>query len=361
MVFTTLDPLKWSLDPSSLSWLQFSQRKENDDGRRVVDRDLAVYPGEAMVEASVLVLDANEVHVERMRGDGPLLNDLGEERRVRIEAHADPAELEDPFDVALITLKAPYLESALEPLLERGLVETFVSLGNGLVQERIAGIVGEGNLIWGTVEWGATNLGPGHLAQTTQGHFVIGEPEGSIRERTRILAEALGAVDEVRVTENIRGQVWSKLLVNSAFSGLGAVSGLLYGDVVDDPDGREVALALWREGYDVGLAQNLELEDVLGVPAESLVVRSAEDRERADGALEVAMRQAGATKASMLQDLERGVKTEVDVINGGVVEKGEEYGVETPLNSRVVELVHAMERGERRPDRDTFGELHELA
>ena len=309
----------------------------------------------------VAVLDANEEHVERMRGDGLLLDDLGEERRVRIDAHTDPARLDGPFDFSLITLKAPYLESALEPLLERGLVETFVSLGNGLVQERIAGIVGEGNLIWGTVEWGATNLGPGHLAQTTRGHFVIGEPDGNVRERTRLLAEALQAVDEVRVTENIRGQVWSKLLVNSAFSGLGAVSGLLYRDVVGDPEGREVALALWRESYDVGQAQNLELEDVLGVPAESLVVRSAEDKERADGALEVAMRQAGATKASMLQDLERGVKTEVDVINGGVVEKGRKYGVETPLNSRVVELVHAMERGERSPGRDTLRELRELA
>ena len=69
------------------------------------------------------------------------------------------------------------------------------------------------------------------------------------------------------------------------------------------------------------------------------------------------MQQAGATKASMLQDLERGVETEVDVINGGVVEKGREYGVKTPLNSSVVELVHAMERGERRPGRDVFGEL----
>jgi 2-dehydropantoate 2-reductase len=59
----------------------------------------------------------------------------------------------------------------------------------------------------------------------------------------------------------------------------------------------------------------------------------------------------------MLQDLERGIKTEVDVINGGVVKKGREHGVETPLNSRVVELVHAMERGERRPGRDAFGEL----
>src|SRR5918997_3990636 len=278
----------------------------------------------------VAVLDANEEHVERMRGDGLLLDDLGEERRVRIDAHADPDGLDGPFDFALITLKAPYLETALKPLLERGLVETFVSLGNGLVQERIAGIVGEEHLIWGTVEWGATNLGPGHLAQTTRGHFVIGEPEGSIRDRTRILAEALGAVDEVRVTENIRGQVWSKLLVNSAFSGLGAISGLLYREVISDSAGKEAALAVWREGYDVGVAQEITLDEVLGVAAESLVVRGPEDRQRADEALALAMGYAGATKASMLQDLERGAKTEVDVINGGVVERGSEYGVATP-------------------------------
>ena len=75
----------------------------------------------------VAVLDANEEHVERMRTDGLLIDDLGEERRVRLEAHADPAELDGPFDFALITLKAPHLESALAPLLERGLAETFVS------------------------------------------------------------------------------------------------------------------------------------------------------------------------------------------------------------------------------------------
>ncbi len=309
----------------------------------------------------VTVLDANEEHVERMRGDGLLIDDLGEERRVPLDAHAGTAGFDGPFDFALITLKAPHLEGALRPLLDHRLVNTFVSLGNGLVQERVAGILGEEHLIWGTVEWGATNLGPGRLARTTRGPFIIGEPDGSVRERTRLLADALGTVDEARVTENIRGQVWSKLLVNSAFSGLGAVSGLLYREVVADPDGKEAALALWCEGYDVGMAQNLELDDVLGVPAESLVARSPEDRERAQEALEAAMKQAGATKASMLQDLERGLKTEVDVINGGVVEKGRECGLETPLNSRVVELMHAMERGERRPGRDVFGELRELA
>jgi 2-dehydropantoate 2-reductase len=69
---------------------------------------------------------------------------------------------------------------------------------------------------------------------------------------------------------------------------------------------------------------------------------------------------AGATKASMLQDLEKGAKTEVDVINGGVVERGRACGVETPLNARVVELMHTMERGDRRPGRDVFEELQAL-
>ena len=309
----------------------------------------------------VSVLDANEEHVEKMRDPGLLLDDLGEERRVSLDAHSGPADLEDPFDFALVTLKAPHLESALGPLVECGLAKAFVSLGNGLVQDHIASIVGEENLIVGTVEWGATNLGAGYLARTTRAPFVVGEPDGETKDRTRLLADALATVADVRITENIGGQVWSKLLVNSTFSGLGAVSGLLYREVVADPAGKEAALAVWREGYDVGMAQAITLDKVLGVPAESLVERGPEARQKADEALRVAMGYAGATKASMLQDLERGAKTEVDVINGGVVERGREYGVETPLNERVVELVHAMERGERRPGRDAFEELRTLA
>ena len=305
----------------------------------------------------VAVLDANREHVARMREPGLLLDELGEERTVVLEAHADPAELEGPFDFALVTVKAPHLEAALGPLAERGLAQTYVSLGNGLVQERIAEIVGGEKLIVGTLEWGANNLGPGHVAQTTRSPFVIGELDGDARERTRLLAEALETVAEVRLTPNIRGQVWSKLLVNSTFSGLGAVSGLLYGEVVGDPDGKEAALALWREGYDVGQAQGLEPEEVLGVEPEALVVRGPEDRGRAEEALDVAMEYGAAVKASMLQDLERGLKTEVDVINGGVVRKGREHGVETPLNARVVELMHAMEGGERRPGRDALREI----
>ena len=107
------------------------------------------------------------------------------------------------------------------------------------------------------------------------------------------------------------------------------------------------------------MAQRLTLEKVLGVEAGDLVLRGPEDRGRVEEAIGVAMGYAGATKASMLQDLERGLKTEVDVINGAVVDRGREYGVETPVNSRVVELMHAMERGERHPGMEVFGDLRD--
>jgi len=102
----------------------------------------------------VAVLDANEEHVQRMRDPGLLVDDLGDEHRVKIDAYTDSAELDDSFAFALVTLKAPQLEAALGPLHSRRLAETFVSLGNGLVQERVSGIVGGENLIWGIVEWG---------------------------------------------------------------------------------------------------------------------------------------------------------------------------------------------------------------
>ena len=291
----------------------------------------------------VVVLDADAGHVERLNA-GLRLDELGEERTVEVEAVTEaPGER---FDFALVTVKAAHHEAALAPVD----AECFVSLGNGLVQDRIAELVGGDRLIAGIVEWGATNLGPGHLAQTTRGPFVVGELDGPPRERTRRLAEVLSPAAECKVTDDIRSVIWAKLLVNSVFSGLGAVAGETYAEVVARDEGRGAALRMWREGYEVGLAQGLRPGKVLGVEASALA-------EGDEGALEEAMRRHGATKASMLQDLERGVPTEVDVIDGAVVARGREHGVPTPLHERVVELIHAAERGERSPGPEGLREL----
>ncbi len=149
-------------------------------------------------------------------------------------------------------------------------------------------------------------------------------------------------------------------MVNSTFSGLGTVGGLLYREVVADPLGRELAYGLWTEGYDVGRAAGIEMPDVLGVSAQALALRDANTRGLDEAALAVLMRTAGAVKASMLQDLERGNATEIDFINGAVVAKGAQHGVLTPLNAAVVELVHRAENQTYSPGPAGFESLRDL-
>jgi 2-dehydropantoate 2-reductase len=299
----------------------------------------------------VVALDANREHVERLRDPGLALDRAGETHRVKLEAYTSADEVDGEFDFALIAVKAPAIEAALTPLVGRDMVETYVSLGNGVVHDRIAAIVGPERLLVGTVELGATNLGPGHVRQTTINPFVIGELDGSIRDRTRALARLLEPVEEVRITDNIRGQLWSKLLVNSALSGVGVVGGCTYGEVAAHPEGRRAIFEVWTEGHEIGMAQGLSLETVLGI--EPVQLASADESERT-AALETVVRQAGATRASMLQDVERGARTEVDVINGGVVATARKIGTSAPLNASVVEIVQGYERGESAPSTDMF-------
>jgi 2-dehydropantoate 2-reductase len=292
--------------------------------------------------ARVVVLDADERHVQRLRQPGLIYQELGVEHTVALDAVGSAAELDGEFDFALIAVKSPFHRAALEPLVAAPRIEAFVTLGNGLIQDRIAELVGRDRLLSCIVEWGGTNLGPGRVVRDTIAPMVVGELDGSERERTRLLARCLEPVAEVRLTRNLRGQIWSKLLVNSAFTGLSAVSGLRYGEVAEHPDGRTAVYEIWAEGFAVGWAEGLTLERVLDVEPRELI-------DRDDAALARMMAIAGNTKPSMLQDLEQGRATEVDVVNGGVAARGRDHGIATPFNDRVVELVHAMERGERSP------------
>lgn len=306
----------------------------------------------------VVALDADREQVARLRDPGLTLERFGESRTVALEAYASVEEVEGEFEFALIAVKAPAIEVALTPLAERDIVETYVSLGNGLVHDRISAIVGSGRLLVGTVELGATNLGAGHVRQTTSNPFVIGELDGGVRDRIRALARVLEPVDDVRVTGNIRGQLWSKLLVNSTLSGLGVVGGCTYAEVAEHAEGRQAILDVWREGYRIGVKQGLSLEPVLGIEPEALA--SEDERERAT-ALEVVVRQAGATRASMLQDVERGLRTEVDVINGGVVRTAAAIGASAPLNASIVEAVQGFERGQASPSPELFARVRRAA
>ncbi|MGZ4278869.1 MAG: ketopantoate reductase family protein, partial [Solirubrobacteraceae bacterium] len=174
----------------------------------------------------VVVLDADERHVALLREPGLTYEEAGAQHTVALDAVGSPDQLDGEFDFALVAVKSPFHEAALEPLVARGGIDAFVSLGNGLIQDRMAQLVGADRLLSCIVEWGGTNLGPGHVVRDTIAPMVVGELDGSQRPRTQLLARCLEAVGDVRLTRNVRGQIWSKLLVNSAFTGLSAVSGL---------------------------------------------------------------------------------------------------------------------------------------
>lgn len=309
----------------------------------------------------VTVLDADHRHATSLRDPGLLFEEVdGQISRRRLQAVSDPAELTGHFDFALLTVKSLALRPAVTPLVEAGLVDTYVALGNGLVQDLVQSLVGRDRLIVGLIEWGATNLGPGHLQQTTDAPTVVGELDGSSTERLARLQRILASIAEAKTTATIASQVWTKLLLNSTFSGLGAAGGCLYRDVAADPVGREVALQLWREGYDTARALGMTLGEVFATPADQLVTRDATDRAAAEDALDRLMVRAGPTKASMLQDLQRSRPTEVDVINGGVVEAARTIGREAPLNAELTQIIHEIESGACQAGPEAFQRLAKL-
>src|SRR4051794_22471312 len=120
----------------------------------------------AKLDAEVVVLDANAEHVAKLNDPGLVIND---DPPVPMDAVASVEHLDGAFDFALLAVKAPLHEQAIPPLVERGGIGAFVTLGNGLIQDRIERMVGEGNLLACLVEWGGTNAGPGHLIRDSEG------------------------------------------------------------------------------------------------------------------------------------------------------------------------------------------------
>lgn len=305
----------------------------------------------------VVVLEADPAHARLIREPGLVVERAGRRTVVPMAVAERPEDLQGRFDVALVFLKAVHLESALPALARRDLVDVYVCFGNGLVQSKVRNMVGVDQLVVGIVEWGATRVAPGHVARTTDAPFVLGEMDGSRTDRVTRIASLLTPVAPVEVVDRIDARIWSKLILNCTFSGLGAASGLLYSEIAADPVGRDVAYRVWTEGCVVASHAVSGLDRVAGVDPMDLVMRSPADRATADIGLDALMKKLGPTKASMLQDLEAGRLTEVDVINGGVASVGAQLGVATPYNDALVRIIHEAELGKRTPHPDVFAEL----
>lgn len=159
----------------------------------------------------------------------------------------------------------------------------------------------------------------------------------------------------VEIDRNFIGTRWSKLLINSAFSGMSAVLGCTFGEAAAKKDSRRVVQSLMKECIDVCYASGIKIEPVQGKDIVRLFdYHNPVKKALAFMLIPLAIRKHANLKASMLQDLEKGKKTEVDSINGSVSQQGRRVGVPTPCNDKVVEIVHRIEAGELLPGRENL-------
>jgi 2-dehydropantoate 2-reductase len=249
-------------------------------------------------------------------------------------------------DVLLLCTRTDDIETALAPasqLLDRdGVV---VCIQNGLPEERAARIVGDDRVLGAVIGWSANATAPGEYRITGGGKFTLGAISPRSEARVEAVADLLGRAFPVKRTPNLIGARWSKLAMNCALSTLGAVSGLDFGGLAANRDARELAIIAVREAVQVARARNVRLERVAGLDP-SWVIRGGPV---AHLLIRVAARIRPRQRSGMLVRLLEGRPAgQIDDLNGAVVRAGREVGIAAPLNGRLVDLVHRIERGEER-------------
>ena len=306
---------------------------------------------------AIELINRNKAHVEALQTQGAKV--VGTVDFTQTVVAYTPAEMSGTYDIIFLMTKQqhnPEVVAMLRPYLaEDGGLVTFQ---NGLPEVQIAEILGEERVLGCTVAWGATLQSPG-VCELTSAPDALSFSLGAITEKknkhfdhVKKLLEHMGTVD---VEENFLGTRWSKLLVNAAFSGMSAVLGCTFGEAAGPKESRRIVQALIKECIDVCKAGGIRIEPVQGKDIVKLLDYSnALKRAFSFFIIPIAIRKHAKLKASMLQDLEKGKLTEVDAINGAVSAYGRKVGCPTPMNDRVVEIIHRIEKGELRPCRDNL-------
>lgn len=307
---------------------------------------LGAYIAKAGVEIDLV--NRNRAHVEALKREGAKI--VGTVQFTQKVNALLPEEVEGEYDIILLMTKQQQNREVVAFLKEHLKADGAIcTCQNGLPEPGIAEIVGADRTLGCAIAWGATFHGSGVSELTSDPSaltFSLGAyGKGNRLEETKKLLECMGTVV---VEENFIGARWSKLLINSAFSGLSTVTGGTFGEVARRKDSRRVAQRIIKECIDVSRALGVKVEPVQGHDIVKLFdYKGALKKKISFLLIPVAMKKHKNLVASMLQDIRNGKPCEIAFINGAVSEQGKKAGIPTPFNDRTVEIVSAIERGEK--------------
>lgn len=300
----------------------------------------------------VELISRNIAHVEALKANGARI--VGTyEMCVEVKACL-PQQMHGTYDVILLLTKQ--LENAsvvasLKPFLASDGV--LCTLQNGLPEPEIVGILGAEHTMGCAVGWGATLVAPGVAELTSAADtfvFNLGLPDGGDAMKLDVVASILRTMGTVVVEQNFMGARWSKLLVNASFSGMATALGCTFGDISTDRRARRLAQMIIKECIDTAHASGVTIEPIQGKDIVRLFDYHNPLKQWISFMLiPFAMKKHAKLKPSMLQDIEKGKPCEVDAINGIVSRQGKIAQVPTPVNDRVVDIIHRIEKGELSP------------
>ena len=268
-----------------------------------------------------------------------------------------PGEMGKQYDIIFLLTKqadnaatAAMLAGFLSP---SGVVCT---MQNGFPEPALAAVLGRERVMGCICVWGGKITGPGIADLTSKSGSMVFNLDGNPHPMLDSVRETLAKVCTVTVEADFTGARWSKLLLNAAFSGLSAITGYSFGRLASDRRSRELVLLVIKECIDVCRASGIRIKPVQDIfPADFLYCDNPLKKALLSLAMPLAMKSHRAIMSGMLRDIDRGRASEVDFINGAVSRAGRECNVPTPVNDRIVEIVHSIERGERKYSPENLG------
>lgn len=304
---------------------------------------------------SVDLITRNKEHVEALNRDGAKI--IGKVN-MTVPVHAlTPEQMTEKYELVILLTKQLENKNILENLKKNMTDDCIVcTMQNGLPELSVSQVVGEDRTMGCTVAWGATLHGHGVSELTSEPDsmsFGLGRMNGKKDEKLMYVKSVLEKMCPVVIEDNFMGVRWSKLLINASFSGMSAVTGGTFGEAAGRKDSRVCCQNIIKECIDVAASAGIKIEPVQGKDIVKLLDYSNPLKKKfAYILIPICIKKHAALRASMLQDLEKGKKCEVDAINGVVCAYGKKYGVKTPYNDKVCEIIHGIEDGKYKPSFD---------
>lgn len=309
----------------------------------------------------VLLVDlvADHVHACRTTGmsiSGPV------EAFTQVVPSVTPDELDGQFSRIVLAVKAQATEAAAHALAPHLADDGYVlSAQNGLNELTIAGIIGEDRTMGAFVNFGADWHGPGDILFGNRGAVVVGEVDGSVRDRTRDMHRLLSIFEpDAILTPDIWSYLWGKLGYGAMLFAT-ALTPQSMTENFADPARVPAFISLGREVMAVATARGVRPTGFNGFEPDAFMPDATDTQARACIAGLAEFNSTTAkTHSGIWRDLAvRKRRTEVDPQIGIICELGRAAGVPTPALDAVKQLINDIEAGRREQSAGTFEELIE--